>query len=159
MPIVRWEPFRNLVALQDRLNQLFDDRLDRFRREESLTGTMLPPVNIYEREDALVLEADIPGLNQEDLDIRVENNTLTVRGERKISGEVKEENYHRTERSYGTFERSFSLPDTVDPEKIEASYNNGVLRLTMAKRAETRPKQIKVQVGGQVPGKEQKRVA
>lgn len=147
MSLVRWDPFRDLLSLQERMNRLFDDRLARFRPgEESLTGTMLPPVDIYENADALVLEADIPGLDMNDLDIRVENNTLTIRGERKLAAEVQEENRHRVERIYGSFTRSFALPSTVDPEKIEASYDNGVLRLTMAKREETKPKQIKIQI-------------
>ncbi len=160
MSIVRWEPFRDLMALQHRMNRLFEDRLGSFRGgEESLTGTMLPPVDIYETEQELVLEADLPGLDQNDLDIRVENNTLTVRGERKQSREVKEENYHRVERSYGAFARTFSLPNTVDPEKITASYHNGTLQVKMAKREESKPKQIRVQVQGTVAAKEKKQVA
>ncbi len=148
MPIVRWEPFRNLVSLQERMNRLLDDRLARVGGEEALTGAFLPPVDIYETEHAIVLEADVPGLNLEDLDIRVENNTLIVRGERKVSSEVKEENYHRVERAYGSFARSFTLPNQVDPQQINATYENGVLRLTMAKREEAKPKQIKVEVTG-----------
>lgn len=148
MPIVRWEPFRDLLSLQERMNRLFDNRLPRGGGEEPLTGAFLPPVDIYETEHAIVLEADVPGLNLEDLDIRVENNTLTVRGERKISSEVKEENYHRVERAYGSFARSFTLPNQVDPQQISATYENGVLRLSMAKREEAKPKQIKVEVTG-----------
>jgi HSP20 family protein len=100
----------------------------------------------YESADELVLEADVPGMNLEDLDIRVEDNTLTIRGERKQRQDMPEGGYHRAERPYGVFTRSFSLPNTIDAEKIQASYNNGVLRLTMAKREESKPRQIKVQV-------------
>ncbi len=152
MPVVRWEPFQNLLSLQERMNRLFDDRLSRFGAEESLTGTFAPPVDIYETEQAIVLEADVPGLSLEDLDIRVENNTLTLRGERKQRTEVSEENCHRVERFYGSFSRSFTIPNHVDPQKIKASYEGGVLRVEMAKREETKPKQIKIEVNG---GKQQ----
>lgn len=158
--VVRWDPFRDLVALQDRMNRLFDDRLSGMRGEENISATARPPVDIYETEQAIVMEADVPGLDLNDLDIRVENNTLLFRGERKLSSEVKEEDYHRIERGYGAFARSFSLPATVDPEKIQASYNNGVLRISMAKREETKPKQIKVQLTGSLEGgKERSQVA
>lgn len=146
MTLVRWEPFHNLVSLQERMNRLFGDSLARFRGEEPMTGTFTPLVDIYETEQAIVLEADVPGLSLGDLDIGVENNTLTIRGERKQSSEVTEENCHRVERFYGAFVRSFSIPNQVDPQKIQATYQNGVLRLEMAKREETKPKQIKVQV-------------
>lgn len=146
MPVVRWEPFRDLVALQSRVNRILGDRLGHVVGEESLTGTFTPPVDIYESADALVLEADVPGMNLEDLDIRVEDNTLTVHGERKPRQDVPEESYHRAERCYGVFTRSFSLPNTIDADKIQASYNNGVLLLSMAKREEAKPRQIKVQV-------------
>ena len=148
MPIVRWEPFRDFVTLRDRMNRLFGDSLAPFHGEESLVGDWLPSVDIYETEDAVVLQADVPGLDMNDLDIRVENNVLTLRGERKMTKEVKEENYRRVERHYGSFARSFSLPITVDPEKINAAYTSGVLQVTMGKREETRPKQIKVRVNG-----------
>lgn len=147
MPIVRWEPSRDLVALQNRVNRILGDRLGHVLGEESLTGTVTPPVDIYECADELVLEADLPGMNLEDLDIRVEDNTLTIQGERKQRQDVPEGSYHRAERYYGVFTRSFSLPNTIDAGKIQAGYNNGVLRLTMAKREESKPRQIKVQVG------------
>jgi len=146
MPVVRWDPFAEVAAVQERLNRIFNDRL-RAQGEESLTGTMLPPVDIYETPEALVLKADLPGLSLEDLDVRVENNTLTIQGERQQEKEVRQEEFHRVERAYGAFSRSFSLPNSVDPEKIEATYEGGVLRLSLAKREETKPKQIKVQVG------------
>jgi HSP20 family protein len=147
MPVVRWEPLRDLVALQNRVNRILGDRLGHVLGEESLTGTIHPPVDIYECADELVLEADVPGMNLEDLDIRVEDNTLTIQGERKQRQDVPEGSYHRAERCYGVFTRSFSLPNTIDAGKIQAGYNNGVLRLTMAKREESKPRQIKVQVG------------
>jgi HSP20 family protein len=146
MPVVRWEPSRDLVALQNRVNRILGDRLGHVLGEESLTGTVTPPVDIYECADELVLEADLPGMNLEDLDIRVEDNTLTIQGERKQRQDVPEGSYHRAERCYGVFTRSFSLPNTIDAGKIQAGYNNGVLRLTMAKREESKPRQIKVQV-------------
>lgn len=146
MPVVRWEPSRDLVALQNRVNRILGDRLGHVLGEESLTGTVTPPVDIYECADELVLEADLPGMNLEDLDIRVEDNTLTIHGERKPRQDVPEGSYHRAERCYGVFTRSFSLPNTIDAGKIQAGYNNGVLRLTMAKREESKPRQIKVQV-------------
>ena len=146
MPIVRWEPSRDLVALQNRVNRILGDRLGHVLGEESLTGTVTPPVDIYECADELVLEADLPGMNLEDFDILVEDNTLTIHGERKQRQDVPEGSYHRAERCYGVFTRSFSLPNTIDADKIQAGYNNGVLRLTMAKREESKPRQIKVQV-------------
>ena len=146
MPVVRWEPSRDLVALQNRVNRILGDRLGQVLGEESLTGTVTPPVDIYECADELVLEADLPGMNLEDFDILVEDNTLTIHGERKQRQDVPEGSYHRAERCYGVFTRSFSLPNTIDADKIQAGYNNGVLRLTMAKREESKPRQIKVQV-------------
>jgi len=147
MSVVRWEPFRDLVALQNRVNRILGDRLGQVLGEESLTGTVTPPVDIYECADELVLEADLPGMNLEDLDIRIEDNTLTIHGERKQRQDVPEGSYHRAERCYGVFTRSFSLPNTIDAGKIQAGYNSGVLRLTMAKREESKPRQIKVQIG------------
>ena len=140
----RWEPFRDLVALQNRVNRTFDDRF--FRSEENLASAAVPPVDIYETAEALVLEADVPGLEINDLDIRVENNTLQFRGERCQAPEVKEEDLHRVERTYGAFASTFTLPNTVSADKIAASYENGVLRISMPKREETKPKQIKVEV-------------
>ncbi len=145
MSLVRWEPFRDLLALQDRLNRSFEATRQSGTTEEPL-GTWAPAVDIYETEKEIVLKADLPGVNLSDVDIRLDNNVLSVRGERRFEKEVKEDNYHRVERAYGNFVRTFSLPNTVDPEKIEAAYDNGVLRVTMPKREEARPKQIKVNV-------------
>ena len=143
MSLVRWEPFRDLLALQERLNRGFD--APRQSGEEQL-GTWAPAVDIYETEKEIVLKADLPGMNLADVDISLNNNVLSVRGERRFEKEVKEDSYHRVERAYGNFVRTFTLPNTVNAEQIEASYDAGVLKITMPKREEARPKQIKVNV-------------
>ena len=143
--ITRWDPFRDMASLQSRLNQIFAD-YGRGTDELSTTG-FVPPVDIYEDEHNVTLKLEVPGIEEKDLDVRVENNTLTVRGERKFEREEKEENFHRIERRYGSFSRSFTLPNTVDSEKVEADYVNGVLQIRLAKKAEAKPKQIKVSVG------------
>jgi HSP20 family protein len=141
----RWEPFRGAASLQEQVNRLFNDVLDRSGEESSLTS-WAPAVDIYETEHELVVKADLPDVDPKDLDIRVENNLLTIRGERKFEKKVSEENYLRVERAYGTFSRSFSLANTVNSEAIKADYQNGVLTLTIPKREEAKPKQIKVNV-------------
>ena len=141
--INRFEPFRG--TLQDQINRLFNETFDRSLNEASLT-TWAPAVDIYETEQALVVKADLPDIKPEELDIRVENNILTIRGERKFEKKVSEDSYLRVERSYGSFNRSFSLANTVNTEAINAQYNNGVLTLTVPKREEAKPKQIKVNV-------------
>ena len=141
--ISRFEPFRG--TLQDQINRLFNETLDRPLNEGSLT-TWAPAVDIYETEQALVVKADLPDIKPEELDIRVENNILTIRGERRFEKKVNEDNYLRVERSYGSFSRSFSLANTVNAEAIKAEYRNGVLTLTVPKREEAKPKQIKVNV-------------
>ena len=144
--ITRFDPFRDLVQLQDRVNRLFAESAA--NREEGLnTTSFVPPVDIYENEHNIVLKLEVPGIDQKDLDIRIENQTITIRGERKFEKETKEENYHRVERRYGSFQRSFGLPNTVNPEQVTADYANGILTVTLAKRAEAKPKQIKVNVG------------
>jgi HSP20 family protein len=144
--ITRWDPFRELVQLQNRANRLFQET----GQDEGLRSTsFVPLVDIYETEQNIVLKLEVPGVEQKDLDIRLENNTITIRGERKFEKEVKEENFHRVERRYGSFQRSFSLPNTVNTEQVSADYENGVLKVTMAKRSEAKPKQIKVNVGGE----------
>ena len=148
MAITRWDPFRDLVTLQDRMNRLFQDAT-RGNEEMTLTGNFVPPVDIYEDEQNITLKLEVPGIDEKDIDVRVENNVLTVQGERKFEKEEKEENFHRIERRYGTFFRSFTLPSTVDTEHVEANYENGLLKIRLAKRAEAKPKQIKVNVGGQ----------
>ena len=145
--LTRWEPFRELNTLQSRLIRLFEEQT-RGGSEESLTaGAFVPAVDVYEDEHSIQLKLEVPGIDEKDLDIKVENNTLTVSGERKFEKDEKEENFRRVERRYGSFVRSFTLPPTVDSEAITADYNAGVLKLRLAKRAEAKPKQIKVNVG------------
>ena len=147
MVVTRWDPFRELSNLQNRVNSLFQD-YGRGQDELTTTSSFVPAVDVYEDEHKVTLKLEIPGVNQEDLDIRLENNTLTVRGERKFEKEEKEENFHRIERRYGSFARSFTLPNTLDTENVQAAYDNGVLKLQLAKRAEAKPKQIKVNISG-----------
>jgi HSP20 family protein len=142
--ISRFEPFRG-VTLQDQINRFFNTAFDRSLSEGSLTA-WAPAVDIYETEQALVVKADLPDIKPEELDIRVENNILTIRGERKFEKKVEEDKYLRVERSYGSFSRSFSLANTVNVEAIKAEHKNGVLTLTIPKREEAKPKQIKVNV-------------
>ena len=144
--LTRWEPFRRATSLQDQVNRLFRDVLERKSEESSLTA-WAPSVDIYETEHELVVKADLPEIDPKDLDIRVENNILTIRGERKFEKNVSEENYLRVERAYGSFARSFTLANTVNSEAIKADYQNGVLTLSIPKREEAKPKQIKVNVG------------
>jgi HSP20 family protein len=144
--IDRWDPFRNLSTLQEQVNRLFETSY-RGRGDNSALTTWAPAVDIYETENELVLKADLPEVNERDLDIQIENNMLTIRGERTFDHEVKEDNYLRIERTYGAFSRSFSLPNTVNTEAIKAEYKNGVLRVELPKRAESKPRQVKVNVG------------
>lgn len=143
--ITRWDPFHSLASLQEQVNRLFEGNLSHDRGQSTLT-TWAPTVDIYETGDQLVIKADLPEVAEKDIDVRVENNMLTIRGERKLDQKVKEENYLRMERSYGFFTRSFSLPDTVNTEQIHAQYNDGVLTVTLPKRAESKPKQVKINV-------------
>lgn len=143
--ISRFEPFSGVSSFQNQINRLFNEAFDRSSNESSLT-TWAPPVDIYETEQALVVKADLPDVKPEELDIRVENNVVTIRGERKFDKKVQEENYLRVERSYGSFARSFSLANTVNTEAIQADYKDGVLTLSIPKREEAKPKQIKVRV-------------
>ena len=143
MAITRWDPFREVASLQNRLNSLFQESA----ADPVAAASFVPPVDIYEDNHQIVLKLEVPGLKQEDLDIQLENNTLTVRGERKFEKEEKEENFHRIERRYGSFYRAFTIPNTVNPDSVKADYDAGVLRIQIEKRAEAKPKQIKVQVG------------
>jgi HSP20 family protein len=144
--ITRFEPFRGVTSLQGQINRLFSEAFDRSSEEGTLTP-WAPAVDIYETEHELVVKADLPDVKPEDLDIRVENNILTIRGERKFERTVAEDKYLRVERAYGSFSRSFSLANTVNTEAIKADYKDGVLALSIPKREEAKPKQIKVQVG------------
>jgi HSP20 family protein len=146
--LTRFEPYREFATLQDRLNRLFQSSFG--ENENALTtSNFSPAVDVYEDEHNVTLKVEVPGIDEKDLDIRVENNTLTVHGERKFEKEEKEENYRRVERQYGSFTRSFTLPQTVDTENIQANYDKGVLKVKLAKKAEAKPKQIKVNVGGE----------
>ncbi len=146
--ITRWDQSRAFTSLQDQVNRLFEGSFTRDRSGHADLATWAPPVDIYETENELVVKADLPDLQDKDIDVRVENNTLTIRGERKFEKDVNEDNYLRVERTYGPFMRSFSLPNTVSSESIRAEYRNGVLTLHMAKREESKPKQIKISVSG-----------
>jgi HSP20 family protein len=148
--ITRWDPFREFVTLQDRMNRLFRDPRGPAGQDEALTTTAFaPPVDVYEDEHNVTLKIEVPGIDEKDIDVRIENNTLTVHGERKFEKEEKEENYRRVERQYGSFTRAFTLPSTVNHENVQADYDKGVLKIKLAKKAEAKPKQIKVNVGSQ----------
>jgi HSP20 family protein len=147
MAIVRWEPFRDLVTAQRDFGRLFRDAFSSQLGETELsTRSWAPPVDIYETEDAIVLKAELPGVDPKDVEVRVEDNTLYLKGERKFEKEVKEQNYHRVERSYGSFARSFSLPNSISSDKVKAEFKDGLLTLTMPKREEAKPKTIKIDV-------------
>src|SRR5437667_10680037 len=149
--LTRWDPFREFSAMQDRINRmnrLFRESYSPEGPEEALTTTSFaPPVDVYEDEHNIILKIEVPGIEEKDINVRIENNTLTVHGERKFEKEEKEENFRRVERQYGSFTRSFTLPTSVDPEQVSAHYDKGVLTIRLAKKAEAKPKQIKVNVG------------
>jgi HSP20 family protein len=147
--LTRFEPFREFATLQDRINRVFRDSYSAGQDDSLTTSSFAPAVDVYEDEHQVTLKVEVPGIDEKDIDVRVENNTLTVHGERKIEKEEKEENYRRVERQYGSFTRTFSLPTTVDTENVAATYDKGVLKITLPKKAEAKPKQIKVSVGGQ----------
>src|SRR4029077_10287472 len=151
--IARWEPFRGLSTLHDQVNRLFNETVLRGQGEDSALTTWSPAVDIYETENELVVKADLPDVAEKDIDVRVENNLLTIRGERKFEKSVSEENFLRVERTYGSFSRSFSLPNTVNAEAIGAEYKNGVLTVTLPKREESKPRQVKVTVNAANNGK------
>lgn len=147
MTLTRWTPFQDLVAVQDRVNRLFTDAYARQTDDVTRSGAWVPPVDIYENDKhEIVLTAELPAMTREDIDVTVENNTLTLRGEKKLNREVNDEQYHRVERTYGAFSRSFSLPETVDVTRVSAEYKNGVLTVRLPRREDARPKQIKVDV-------------
>jgi HSP20 family protein len=154
MAIVRWEPFRELLSTQDRFNQLFNQTFSQaFGKEgqELASRNWAPAVDIYETDHNLVIKTELPGIDPKDVEVRVENNTLVLQGERKFEKNTSEENYHRVERSYGTFSRSFTLPSSVNTENAQAEYKDGILTLTLAKREEAKPKTIKIQVADSEP--------
>jgi len=143
--IIRWDPFRDLVTLREKMNRLFEETFTgRGEKKDLVSGTWSPSVDIYETENAMVLTAEVPGMKEDEIEIKIEDNTLILQGERKFEKETKEENYHRIERSYGSFYRSFTLPNSIDQDKIQAVHENGVLKITMPKRPELKPKKVKV---------------
>ena len=144
--VTRWDQSRGLTSLQEQVMRLFEDNSARDRSDHADLATWAPPVDIYETENELVIKADLPDLDGKDIDVRAQNNLLTIRGERKFEKDINEDNYLRVERAYGPFTRSFSLPNTVSSESVRAEYRNGVLTLHLAKREESKPKQIKISV-------------
>jgi HSP20 family protein len=144
MAITRWDPFREVVALQNRVNSLFRDLNE--GDDPLATASFVPAVDIYEDPQKVMLKLEVPGIDQKDLDVRIEDHTLTVKGERKFESEEKEQNFHRIERRYGSFYRAFTLPNTVDTENVAASYNAGVLKLELKKKPEAQPNKIKINV-------------
>jgi len=148
MTIVRWDPFRNMTTLQDRINRVFDEAANRSKDydDEVSKCDWRPIVDIYDSEKAIIINAELPGVTKDNITLDVKENILTIKGERKSDEEVKKENYYRMERCYGTFERSFTLPSTADPAKITANFKDGILRITIPKPEEKRPKQISINV-------------
>lgn len=145
MNIMRWTPFRDMVTVREKMNCFFEEPFTSGGEEKDMVAsTWTPSVDIYENENELVLSAETPGIEDKDIEIKIENNTLSIQGERKIEAETKEENYHRIERSYGSFYRSFTLPTNISQDNIKAEYDNGVLRISMPKKPELKPKMVKV---------------
>ncbi len=143
--IVRWDPFRDLVSIQDELNRLFGRTFGGLEPSRaSAGGTWMPSLDVYETEDKLVVSADLPGIEPSDVEVSVEDSTLTVSGSREFSSETKEENYHRIERRYGSFSRSITLPATVDTEKVQASFDKGVLTIEVPKVEKAKPKKVEI---------------
>lgn len=142
---VKWEPFRDLMTMQDRMTRLFDETLSRIFKEEAPRGVWSPPVDILEREDMVILKVDLPEMNQNEIEIKVEENTLIIQGERKFTKEIPEERYIQVERPYGHFQRTFALPKAIDQEEIKASYKDGVLRISLPRKKDVQPKQISVE--------------
>jgi HSP20 family protein len=146
MAISRWDPFRDLNVLQDRMNRLFDDAGRGWRADEpAATTTWSPAVDIFETENEIVVKAEVPGIDRKDISLNLENNVLTLKGERRFEKETKEENYHRIERAYGGFSRAFSIPATVDYEKIRADCHDGILTIALPKKEQVKPKQIRIE--------------
>ncbi|HVC21022.1 MAG TPA: Hsp20/alpha crystallin family protein [Vicinamibacterales bacterium] len=148
MAIARFDPFRSVAGLQEEMNRVFGDLYARHGEDDVMRrGSWIPPVDIYDAGNhELVIKAELPDMRREDIQITVENNTLTLKGEKKIDSAIREDQYHRIERSYGSFSRSFSLPPTLDPGKVSADYRNGVLTIRLPLREEAKPKQIEVRV-------------
>lgn len=151
MNIVRYDPFRELRGLQDEMNRLFSSTFSRGSSNDGdqiMRGSWNPSVDIFENQNQIVLEAELPGMKPEDVEISIENNVLTLHGERKFEKKDENDNFHRVERSYGSFTRSFTLPPTVGSENATAEFENGILRLTLAKREEAKPRRIEIKTTG-----------
>lgn len=146
MVVTRWEPLKDLMALQERMNKLFDETFSRGTQDQE-AGAWSPPVDILEKGDEIILKMEVPEVDQKAIDIKIEGNVLTIKGERRLEEGTKREDYHRLERPYGRFNRSFSLPTTVDQGKVKAGHMDGILRVVLPKKEETKPKQIKIEVG------------
>lgn len=145
MAIIRWDPFRDMITLRDKMNRLFEDAVSSRGEERDLvSSSFVPAVDIFETENELVLSAELPGIDEKDIEIKIEDNTLSLKGERKFEKEAKEENYHRIERAYGSFFRSFNLPNFIDQDAIHAEHEHGVLKIHMPKRAELKPRTVKI---------------
>jgi HSP20 family protein len=149
MTISRYDPFRDLRNLQEEVNRLFTGNIGRSYDDQGIArGSWSPSVDIYENKDQIVLEAELPGMNREDFDLTIENNVITLRGERRFEQKEDTDNYHRVERAYGSFTRSFTLPNSVTGDGASADYRNGVLRVTLPKREETKARRIEVKDEG-----------
>jgi len=146
MAIVKYNPFRELRTMQDQMNRMLDMAWNREFGEELKEGVWQPPVDIYEDEHSVIIKAEVPDVDQKDIEVRIENGTLTLRGERKHSSDIRKENYYRVERYFGQFQRSFSLPQSINQDKVQATCDRGILTITLPKREETRPKPISVEV-------------
>jgi HSP20 family protein len=145
MALTRWDPFRELNIMQERMNRLFDDAGRGWRGDEpSSTTAWSPAVDIYETENEIMVQAELPGVDRKDIVLNLEKNVLTLKGERHFEKETKQENYHRIERAYGGFSRSFSIPAIVDEEKIRADYKDGILKIALPKKEQVKPKQIQI---------------
>lgn len=145
MNIIKWDPFRDLATLRERMNRLFEEAYSsRGEEKDMVSSAWNPSVDIYEKENEIVLKAEVPGIDENDIEIKIEDNTITLNGERKFEKETKEENYHRIEQSYGSFYRSFTLPQNINQDKIKAESENGILKITMPKKAELKPKKVKI---------------
>src|SRR5215467_5848750 len=146
--LTRWDPFREFSTLQDRMNRLFRDSYGE-GQEALSTSTFAPAVDVYEDEHNVTLKIEVPGIDEKDIDVRIENNLLTVHGERKFEKEEKEENFRRVERQYGSFTRSFTMPNTVDTDSVQAHYDKGIMKIQLSKKTEAKPKKIRVNVGSE----------
>jgi HSP20 family protein len=144
MNLITYDPFRELRSLQDEVNRVFNSGFSRSSDNELMRGAWNPSVDIFENKDQIVLEAEVAGISPDDVNISIENNVLTIHGERKFEKKDEQDNFHRIERGYGSFTRSFTLPSTVSSENVNASFDNGILRIELAKREEAKPKRIEI---------------